>query len=76
MGLLPLLLLGSVYRLVDSGRMDRQKAIKALVFIIALNLSYLFLPFPGGLHALFHSFPFTQRLSASVWLVAQAHQQL
>jgi Brp/Blh family beta-carotene 15,15'-monooxygenase len=45
MGLLPLLLLGSVYSLVDSGRMDRQKAIKAVVFISALNLSYLFLPF-------------------------------
>ena len=45
MGLIPLLLLGSVYRLLDSGRMDRQKAIKALVFISALNLSYLFLPF-------------------------------
>jgi hypothetical protein len=60
MGLLPLLLLGSVYSLVDSGRMDRQKAIKAVVFISAL----------------FHSFPFPQCLSASVWLVAQAHQQL
>jgi Brp/Blh family beta-carotene 15,15'-monooxygenase len=45
MGLLPLLLLGSVYSLVDSGRMDRQKAIKAVVFISALNLSYFFLPF-------------------------------
>ena len=40
--ILPILLLGSIYRLVNSGRMDRQKAYRAIFFISALNLSYLF----------------------------------